>query len=319
MFCHKCGAKIDDASAFCLKCGVKTPSDVASGGKAVAKAEKKTTGKAAKTPAPVAQPQPAPQPVAPAQPVAKIAPNALADVKTIKSPPKILSLKETIDFKGAETALENEGLKTKAFAGFFSSPLPTEVRVDLLVKIYEPIHMVRAVYEGTFEVMKDFNLSLDPGTTKLVLDGKTYDITEVASGGAFGGSSAPLKLTGMETVKKRVEKAVYYDMNGVQKNNIQGFVQGKPTVSFDSGKTMPRCQVLGTNFSALGLTDKVLTPDIVQRMQNAKNTVDERITVDIQTIYYPKYKATVTSLKNNQQKYLVFSAVDKQVMGTETF
>ena len=35
--------------------------------------------------------------------------------------------------------------------------------------------------------------------------------------------------------------------------------------------------------------------------------------------YSPKYKATVTNLKSNQQRVLVFSAVDKQVMGSETF
>jgi hypothetical protein len=37
------------------------------------------------------------------------------------------------------------------------------------------------------------------------------------------------------------------------------------------------------------------------------------------TVYYPKYKALVTNLKNNEQKYVIFSAVDKQVFSTETF
>ena len=97
------------------------------------------------------------------------------------------------------------------------------------------------------------------------------------------------------------------------------YVKGKQTLPFNTSKQMARTTILGTNFSAANLTDKVLTPDLVQRVNNAKRLVEEKITVDIQTIYYPKYKAQVTSLKNQQSKYLVFSAVDKQIFSTELF
>lgn len=295
MYCYKCGNKIDEGFNFCAKCGTPVP------------------GKVIQQPAvqPVAQPAPAQPTKAP----------AVVDVKDIvRKPPVVVSLRESIDFKGAETALETEDLKTKAFSGFFGGPQAGEIRVDSVIKIYEPVHMVRAVYEGTFEVMKDFNLGLDNDTVKLVLDGKTYDVKPVGGGGTFGGGAAPsIKLTGAETIKKRVEKGMYYDMNGVQKNNIEAYVKGKETVPYDPKKEMARTQVLGTNFSAANLTDKVLTPDIVKRLQNAKTTIGEKITVDIQTIYYPKYKALVTNLKGNQQKYVVFSGVDKQIFNTETF
>jgi len=298
MYCYKCGNKIDEGFNFCAKCGTPVP------GKVIMQPG---------TPQPAVTAQPAP-----AQP-AKVV--AVIDVKDIiRKPPVVVSLRETVDFKGAEAALETEGLKAKAFSGLFGGPQASEIRVDSLVKVYEPIHMVRAVYEGTFEVMKDFNLALDMDTVKLVLDGKTYDTKAVGTGGVFGGGAAPsIKLTGTETIKKRAEKGMYYDMNGVQKNNIEAYVKGKDSVPYDPKKEMARTQVLGTNFSAANLTDKVLTPDIIKRLQNAKTTIGERITVDIQTIYYPKYKALVTNLKNKQQKYLIFSAVDKQVFNTETF
>jgi|GEM_PF-2770261 len=322
MFCHQCGSEVKDGFKFCAKCG--TPVTIAQLKEAIAESKKgkgskkKGAKEAPAQPAPVAQAAPVQIQTPPAAPatVAKAPTVQVSNIVT--KPPVVVSLQETLDFAAAEKELES-GLKTKAFAGFFSSPLPQEIRIDALTKTYEPIHMVRATYEGTFEVMKDFVLNLDPGTAKLDLDGKKYDIKEVASGGAFGGGSSTLKLTGMETVVKRVEKAMTYDMNGVQKSQIEQFVKGKPTMPFNPSKAMPRTTVLGTNFSAAGLTDKVLTPDIVQRVNNAKRTVDERITVDIQTIYYPKYKALVTSLKNNQQKALVFSAVDKQVFNTEVF
>jgi hypothetical protein len=108
-------------------------------------------------------------------------------------------------------------------------------------------------------------------------------------------------------------------MNGVQKNNIEAYTKGKKTVKLDPSKQMPRTQVLGTKFDASSLSDKVVTPEIIQRQQNAKKTMSEKITVDIMTVYYPKYKALVTNLKNNEQKYVIFSAVDKQVFSTETF
>lgn len=318
MFCNQCGADIKEGFKFCAKCGapiatVQAPAAAAPAAKGKAAKGKKAI---AAQPAPVA-PQPAPIASAPVIAAAPAGPKP--DVKNIvRKPPVVVSLQETLDFAAAERELEG-GLKCKAFSGFFSSAQPSEVRVDSLVKFYEPVHMVRATYEGTFEVMKDFNLNLDPGTVKLSLDNKVYDIKEVASGGAFGGGSSTLKLTGMETVNKRVDKAMCYDMNGVQKSQIEIYVKGKQTLPFNPSKQMARTTILGTNFSAANLTDKVLTPDIVQRVNNAKRLVEEKITVDIQTIYYPKYKAQVTSLKNQQSKYLVFSAVDKQVFSTELF
>lgn len=299
MFCSNCGKELKSTDKFCPGCGKSVN----------AQGDSQATV--------------TPEPNRDQQPTAKTVPSHSLDVKNIvKSPPKVMVVEESIDFKGAEHALEAEGLKTKAFSGVFSSPMPNEVRVDSLVKVYEPIHMVRAVYEGTFEVAKEFNLQLDSDTVKIDLDGKSYDIKPVAQAGSglFGGSAAPsLKLTGTETVKKRNEKAVYYDMKGVLKPAIANYVSGKNTDSFNPSQQKARTEVLGTDFHATGLSDKVLTPDIILRQQNAKKTVSERITVDIQTIYYPKYKALVTNLKNSQQKYLIFSAVDKQVFGSETF
>ena len=290
MYCPKCGTLVEDDHNFCPKCGTQMP------GKAVH--------------APVKQQKSAsPAPTKPAIDVQNV----------IKRPPVVVSLRETVDFKGAETALDNEGLKTRAFSGMFNSAQPNEVRVDALTKVYEPVHMVRAIYEGEFEVMKEFTLQLDPGTVKLLLDGKPHDIPPAVGGGTFGGATSSLKLAGMENIKKRVEKGAYYDMNGVQKNNIENFIKGKDSIPFDPSKQVARTQVLATKFDASGLADKVMTPDIVQRVQNAKSTVKESITVDIQTIYYPKYKALVTNLKSQQQKYLIFSAVDKQILSTETF
>jgi hypothetical protein len=273
------------------------------------KATKKAGGKAVQQPA--------------AQPATVAPPKPAIDVKKIvKKPPEVVSLKETVDFKAAEAALETEGLKTNAFSGFFSKAQPSEVRVDSLTKIYEPVHRVRAVYEGKFEIAKDFTLQLDPDTTKVVIDEKIYKVEPpVAQGGMFsGGLASTLKLTGVETVDKRVEKAVYYNMNGVENATIGNYVKGKETVPFDSNKAASgRAQVLGTNFDASGLTDRVLTPDIVQRPQNAKKTLSEQISVEVQTVYFPKYKALVTSLKNSQQRSLIFSAVDKQILNTENF
>jgi len=320
MFCNQCGADIKEGFKFCAKCGAPIATVQAPVAAPTAKGKAVKGKKAAAQPVQAAPPAPvtAPAPVAVATPVVAPA-GPKPDVKNIvRKPLVVVSLLETLDFAAAEKELEG-GLKCKAFSGFFSSAQPSEVRVDSLVKFYEPVHMVRAAYEGTFEVMKDFNLNLDPGTVKLSLDNKVYDIKEIASGGAFGGSSSNLKLTGMETVNKRVDKAVCYDMNGVQKNQIEIYVKGKQTLPFNTSKQMARTTVLGTNFSAANLTDKVMTPDIVQRVNNAKRLVEEKITVDIQTIYYPKYKAQVTSLKNQQSKYLVFSAVDKQVFSTELF
>lgn len=319
MFCYKCGAQMGDGYKFCPKCGATTHPEIATIASAPVPAKKGAKGaKAAPQPlAPVMQP--APQPVMQPAPVAA-PPKLSMDVKNvIRKPPAVVSPPEMIDFSGAEAALEKEGLKTRAFSGVFSSARPEEVRVDSLVKFYEPVHVVRATYEGTFEVMKDFTLPLDPGTTKLLLDSKSYDVTPVASGGAFGGGASSIKLTGMETIVKRNEKASCYDMNGVQKNQIDNFVKGKVMQPFNPAKPMPRTTVLNTAFSAANLVDRVMTPDLVQRQMNAKRTVDEKVTVDIQTVYYPKYKAVLTNLKNSQQKALIFSAVDKQVLGTETF
>lgn len=333
MFCPKCGSEIHEGYKYCANCGANAP---------------KTTQEAAPAPKPVAAPappapkpvekapekplaadiekakkEPAPAPVAaPAPAPAPPPPKPVIDVKKIiKSPPKVLAVEGTLDFKAAEHALVSEGLKTSAFSGFFSKAAATDVRVDSLTKIYEPVHMVRAVYEGTFEVVKDFNLNLDPNTVKVELAGKVHEVKPVAQGGGLfsSGASNALKLTGTETIKKRNEKAVYYDMNGVRKDNIGQYVKGKKTSPFNPEKEESRTQVLGTHFDASHLTDLVLTPDIVQRVQNANKKLDEIITVDIQTVYYPKYKAVVTNLKNSQQRHLIFSAVDKQVLSAETF
>ena len=315
MFCHKCGSQIPDGGKFCPKCGAS--SQTVDDSKATAAAVQKTAAQPAATaPAPVPANQQAPAAPAPAP-----KPANTVDVKNIiKSPPKVVTLDGAMDFKAAEQALEG-GLKVQAFSGLFSSPQPSEVRVDSLTMVYEPVHRVRAVYEGNFEVAKEFNLALDPDTVKVTIDGKSYDIKPVASGGGLfgGGGSSSLKLTGTEVVKKRKEKAVYYDMNGVLKNNVDAYVRGKKTKSFDPKKQIPRAQILGTQFDASGLTEQVITPDIIQRQPNAKKTIDEKITVDIDTIYFPKYKALVTNLKNSQQKYVIFSAVDKQVFQTENF
>jgi hypothetical protein len=293
MFCPKCGTQIPDGGKFCPSCG--------------AAIQQQTNANAVK------------QAPAPQQPAKPPAPTNTVDVKNIiKSPPKVATLDNIMDFKAAEKALE-DGLKTQAFSGLFSSVQPSEVRVDSLTMIYEPVHRVRAVYEGSFEVVKDFNLALDPDTVKVTIAGKSYDIKPTGSGGLFGGSSSSLKLTGTELVKKRREKAIYYDMNGVQKSNIDNYVRGKKTKTFDPSKKIPRAQILGTQFDASGLTDQVITPEIVQRQQNAKKTIGEKITVDVDTIYFPKYKALVTNLKNSQQKYVIFSAADKQTFQTETF
>lgn len=320
MFCSKCGTEIKPGFKFCPKCGspaqtppaapAPQPTSQPAPQPAAQPAPQKAGKKAGKKAAPA--PQPTPQPAAkPAIDVKKI----------VKKPPEVVSLKETLDFKGAENALEAEALKVNAFAGFFSRPQPSEVRVDSLTKIYEPIHRVRALYEGKFEIAKDFTLPLDPGTVEVVIDGKSYKVEpSVAQGGIFGGGSgATLKLTGVETVDKRAEKAVYFNMNGVENTSISNYVKGD-TVAFDSKEAASgRSQVLGTNFDASDLTDRVLTPDIVQRPQNSKKTVSEQITVEVQTVYFPKYKALVTNLKNSQQRYLIFSAVDKQILSSESF
>ena len=314
MFCPKCGGQVPDGGKFCPKCGGALP-DVSS-----TKEELKQALKA--NPVQVEAAAPAPAPAVAVAPAPAPAPGTVVDVKNIiKSPAKNVTLDGIIDFKAAEVALESEGLKTKAFSGIFSSAQAHEVRVDSLTMIYEPVNMVRAVYEGTFEVVKDFNLALDPDTTKVVIESKSYDIKPVASGGGLfgGGSSSSLKLTGTETINKRKEKGVYYDMNGVMKMNIETYIKGKKTAPFDPAKQMTRTQVLATTFDASGLSDKVITPDIITRQLNAKKTVSEKITVDTMTVYYPKYKALVTNLKNNQQKYVVFSGVDKSLFSTETF
>jgi len=319
MFCYKCGAQMGDGYKFCPKCGALTHPEVTNVASATVPAKKGAKGaKAAPQPVAPVMMRPVPQQVMQPMPVAP--PRPSVDVKNIiRKPPAVVSPPEMIDFKGAEDALDREGLKTRAFSGVFSSAKPEEVRVDSLVKYYEPVHVVRATYEGTFEVMKDFTLSLDSGTTKILLDGKNYDVTPVATGGTFGGGASSIKLTGMETIVKRNEKASCYDMNGVQKNQIDNYVKGKVMQPFNPAKPMPRTTVLNTAFSAANLVDRVMTPDLVQRQMNAKRIVDEKVTVDIQTIYYPKYKAVLTNLKNNTQKALIFSAVDKQVLGTETF
>jgi hypothetical protein len=299
-FCAKCGATVSAAEA--------APAKAAKVAKAVKGAKKAEAAPAAVVRAAPVAPPAAQLAIAPA-PAAK----TISVSNIVRKPSVVVSLQETMDFTAAEKELDS-GLKAKAFAGFFSSPPLNEVRVDSLTKIYEPVNAVRAVYEGTFEVMKEFTLNLDPGTTKLSLEGKSYDIKEVASGGTS------LKLTGAETITKRVEKGVYYDMKGVQKNQLEAIIKGKPTLPFNPAKAAgPRVQVFMSSFDSSGLTDRVLTPDLVQRVNNAKKTVDEKVTVEILTVYCPKYKATVTSLKNNQQKVLIFSAVDKQVFPTETF
>jgi hypothetical protein len=333
MFCPKCGSQVPEDGKFCPKCGASMPnvddtkaelkealknsSPPKDAPKPADTASSHAPVQSTTTPVAAATPPAQPAPPMPQPATSAAAPAPVIDVKNIvKSPPRIVTL-ESMDFKAAEAALESE-LKVRAFSGVFSSAQPNEVRVDSLTMVYEPVNMVRAVYEGTFEVVKEFNLSLDPGTVSLELAGKSHEIAEVASGGMFGGGSQ-FKITGTETVKKRIEKGLYYDMNGVQKNNLENYIKGKKIVSFDPAKQMPRTQVLGTSFDASGLADKVLTPDIVQRQQNAKKTVEERITVDTMTVYYPKYKSMVTNLKNQQQKYLIFSGVDKQVFPTETF
>ncbi len=298
MYCPRCGNQLPDGAKFCTGCGAPVPK--------ILPVTQQGRGDS--------QPLKAPEKKAPKQ--------ATIDVKNIvKNPPKIVSLRESIDFKGAEHALEGEALKTKAFSGLFSSAEAHEVRVDALTKIYEPIHMVRATYEGTFEADKEFNLQLDPDTVKVAIDKNTYDVKPpVANGGLFSGSSAPaLKLTGTETIKKKSESGVYFDMKGMEKPMLEQLVKGKDTVPFDHKKKMPRTQVLETTFNPSGVTDRVLTPQIIQRPPNSKKTVDEKITVDMMTVYYPKYKATVTHLKNNQQKVLIISAVDKQLLSNETF
>ncbi len=287
MYCSKCGQKLNEDAKFCTKCGTPVP-----GGEA---------GKGGKTKPPGKQP-------------------AKMDVKDIeKKPRKNVSLKESIDFKGAEKALE-DGLKTKAFSGIFSSADPSDVRVDSLTKLYEPVHAVRAVYEGEFRVNKEFTLQADPDTVKLKLGGKSYDVKPPESGGGlFGGSSAPvLKLTGEQIVRKRVERGAYYDMKGVAKPNLEQLIKDKPTSPFDPKKEMKRTEVLSTDFDPSGLEDKVMAPDIIQRPQSGK-TVSEKITVETLTVYYPKYKAVVTNIKSNQKKTLVISAVNKQTMGGEKF
>lgn len=305
MFCPHCGTEVKEGHKFCAHCGAKV---------------QMTPEKKKEAPPPASPKQAASAPKPAAAPAPAVPPKPPIDVKNIiKNPPKTMAVEAALDFKAAEHTLVNDGLKTQAFAGLFSRPQPSEVRVDSLTLVYEPVHMVRAVYEGTFEVTKDFNLALDPDTVKVELAGKAHEVKPTAGGGLFGGASNTLKLTGTETIKKRNEKAVYYDMNGVRKDHIGNHVKGKKTVAFDPHKDRARTAVLGTKFDASDLTDLVLTPDIVQRMQTANKLLDERITVDVQTIYYPKYKATVTNLKSNEQRNLVFSGVDKQVLPSEHF
>ncbi len=293
MFCPKCGAEVEEGFKFCPKCGASLEGLVS----------KSTTAPAG----PTAE-------KSPAQTVPQI------DVKNIITKPyRVVSLKETIDFKGAENTLEQEGLKTKAFSSLFSSPQPQEVRVDSLVKIYEPVHISRVVYEGLFEVQKEFVLQLDPNTIKVSVGGKSFDVKPVSQGGLFGGSSTTIKITGIETIRNVEERGKYYNMNGVESTVVESAVKGKELVPFNPSKEMPRTQVLTSSFKPSAARGELLTPDIVKRPSNIKNTLSEKITIETLTVYYPKYKALITNLKNGNQKYLIFSAVDKQVFSAETF
>ena len=357
MFCPKCGTKLSDDAKFCTGCGAPVSHILPATKPGRGSKEPLMSPRPAPTPAPqqptLQQPtlqQPTPQPAAPAphapQPAAASQPPAAAppkptapaapapkkaapappkpviDVKKIiRKPPVIVALKETLDFKGAEHALETEALKTKAFSGFFSSAQPSDVRVESLTKIYEPIHLVKATYKGIFEVVKDFNLQLDPDTVKVIVDKKVHDIKpSVATGGLFGGSSAPtLKLTGSQIVNKTAQKGVYHDLNWVEKPMLENYVTGKATVAFDPKKPRSRTVILGTQARSGDHADRVMTPQIVQRPPTFKTLMEESITVETQTVYYPKYKALVANLKNNQKKYLFMSAVDKQILPSETF
>ncbi len=324
MFCPRCGMQLHDDAKFCTNCGAAVPKIVpfTTSGQ---KVKEPVTGPqpAAQKPAQAQRQVPPPKPSPKTPPKAPPKPSqvpALDVKKIITKPPVILALKESMDFKAAEDALESGGLKTKAFSGFFGGPQPTDLRVESLTKIYEPIHLIRATYRGIFEVLKEFNLPLDPDTIKVIMDSKVHDIESPPSAGGFFSSSAPtLKLTVSQIVNKVVEKSIYYDLNWAEKPVLENYIRDKPTVQFNPEKPIPRSAVLGTQAAPQDYTTRVLTPQIIQRPPVYKTLMEESITIETQTIYYPKYKALVANLKNNQRKYLIISAVDKQILPSETF
>lgn len=298
MYCPKCGTEVKEGYQFCPNCGAKA-------------GEKPKVGEAA---APVAQAPSAPQPAKSTGPT--------IDVKNIEIKGlEVVQLEETIDFKKAEKILEADGKKIEAFSGFFGKPEPSMIRVEELVMIYEPVHTMKATYEGSFEVEKNFPLTLDPGTVKFTFDEKDYKVEQPKEKkGFFSGDAHVYQMNIVENVVKKNEKALYFNLNGIENSTIKNFVDGMKTVPFDvQSHISGRKQLLNTDFDPSGFKDRVLVVGLVNRPPMFKKMLKEKITVEPHTIYVPKYRVLCKNLKNNQTKYMFFSAADGKVFNTETF